>query len=135
MCCFPSSPVMLSPCPPRNTLAISFCCKDIDSISFYFCIYSPLDFILLYFCAKITIIFHISKFFREKCHSYAVGYCSVSLEGTDRCLNIFGFLPRLIFFHFSSLKNNIITKNLPNYLVVRDFLYTFAQKLKLRNLS
>ena len=66
MCCFPSSPVLLSSCPPRNTLAISFCCKDIDSISFYFCIYSPHDFILLYFCAKITIIFHISKFFFEK---------------------------------------------------------------------
>ena len=76
MCCFPSSPVLLSPCPPRNTLAISFCCKDIDSISFYFCIYSPLDFILLYFCAKISIIFHISKLFEKK----VLYYVQIPLE-------------------------------------------------------
>ena len=76
MCCFPSSPVLLSPCPPRNTLAISFCCKDIDSISFYFCIYSPLDFILLYFCAKITTIFHISKLFEKK----VLYYMQIPLE-------------------------------------------------------
>ena len=82
MCCFPSSPVLLSPCPPRNTLAISFCCKDIDSISFYFCIYSPLDFILLYFCAKITIIFHIYKLF-EKIVLYYVQIPLESLSSVD----------------------------------------------------